>query len=135
MNNEQRHNTRHEHLNLEAHERELRHALNKAIRWQRERDQAITLAARVCVAGSIPSILWSLAVQSTSAMSLDMGHWISVLFCVASIAMMAAAAGVISGFLAAWWFNNTLFPIPPVAIALALLCDAVLFCWVLRISL
>jgi len=127
---------------LDARERELRQSLQREVGRQAERDAAITLAARVAMFGSIPSILWTIPSVRWTIASNFQKEWsggfefflTGQFYFVIPIAIMAAAAGVVSGWFAAWWFADSMIPVPRAAICLALISDAVMFGWVIALS-
>ena len=119
---------------LDARERELRQSLQKEVCRQTERNAAITLGARIAMFGSIPAILWTIFSHYPKGWSGGFEFLIGPLCFVIPIVIVAAAAGVVSGFFAAWWFGDSLIPVPRAAIYLALLSDAVLFGWVIALS-
>lgn len=117
----------------EAYERELRQSLEQKVHRLAERDAAITLATRVAMIGSIPSILWSIASRIQSGWTGNMEIIIGPLCFVIPFVIIAAAAGVISGFIAAWWFSGSPVRVLIAAISMAVLSDAVLFLWVVTL--
>ena len=120
---------------LDARERELRQSLQREVGRQAERDAAITLAARVAMFGSIPSVRWTIASNFQKEWSGGFEFFLTGQFYfVIPIAIMAAAAGVVSGWFAAWWFADSMIPVPRAAICLALISDAVMFGWVIALS-
>ena len=119
----------------EIREREQRQALRHEVLTIAERDAAISAAVRAAILGSIPSIVWSIFASIRSSWPPGFAVLFAPLCFVVPFVIIAAAAGVVGGLFAHWWFAESTISVRLAAIATALLCDAVLLFWVVILSI
>ena len=119
-----------EYLNeYEIREREQRQVLTIA-----ERDAAISAAVRAAILGSIPSIAWAIIASVRSNWTAGFAVLFAPLCFVIPFMIVAAAAGVVGGLFAHWWFAKSTISVRLAAVAMALLADAILLFWVVMLS-
>lgn len=122
---------------LEAHEvreREQRQVLRREVLTIADRDAAISAAVRTAIYGSIPSIIWSAVASFFLSWPGGFAVLLAPLCFVVPFVIAAAAAGVAGGLFAHWWFAESGINVRWAAVATALLSDAILFAWVVVLS-
>lgn len=134
MNEEQMRRIREQQQRLDEWERERRQEIRHDVLANAERDAVITTAARTALLGSVPSIVWYLIAVFNSGWEGVFMLVLSTLCLILPFVIVMAAAGVVSGLFAHWWFHGTGFSVRRMSIVLALLADAVLFGWVLVLT-
>ena len=113
-------------------EGEHRLTLQRELSVQRSLEDTLSLAMRVSILGSGPSVAWILCWVAASSATLTLLNYalvafgVLVIFC--SILVGAARA---SGLVAHWWFRSTAAQERLATIVLALLADAVIYGWIL----
>ena len=134
MDEEQLQHVREKLAEAELREHEERQILRRDVLTIAERDQAISAATQAALIGTLPSIIW-VFIRALSAGWLGAFQLFFGLLCFfIPFLFAAAAAGVVSGLFAHWWFAHSTVNVPRAAIAIAFLADALLFGWAMVLS-
>ncbi len=120
---------------FETREREQRQVLRREVLTIAERDAAISAAVRTAILGSVPSIGWSVYASVRSSWPAGFAVLFAPLCFVVPFVIVSAAAGIVGGLFAHWWFAESTISVRFAAITAALLSDVILFFWVVVLSI
>ena len=134
MNEDQMQRVRERLAEAELREHEQRQILRQEVMTIAVRDVAITAATRSALFGTIPSVVWLVMASLNQGWTGVFQLFLGLLCFFVPFVVIAAAAGIVGGLFAHWWFSHSTISVRVAAITTALLSDAVLLAWVVVLT-